>query len=292
MTSNPYQGVNAHLNSFLQAESGGWESFHAQHVTHWCEFLDRYLPQGYYARAEKSLQIVESHALFNESRSWTKPDVTIFRQGTPSSSVQTATATPPSFQLALNNTLYEEETLSSVVIYHTAQQAVFGKPITRIELLSPANKNAHQHKLSYLVKRDQTLQSGLGLVEIDFLHLMSPLVAGVPDYTKKQAESFPYYIFVSHPYPDIYAGKLDVYGCHVNEVLPKISVPLAQGDHIIFDVEAVYQHTLGMSRFFQMAVDYMQVPTQFESYSPQDQATIQRIMQHWAQNVSKTNEGD
>lgn len=29
---NLYPGVNAHLNSFLQSEGGGWESFHAQYL--------------------------------------------------------------------------------------------------------------------------------------------------------------------------------------------------------------------------------------------------------------------
>ena len=31
---NQYRGVNAHLHSLLQREGGGWEMFHAAHITH------------------------------------------------------------------------------------------------------------------------------------------------------------------------------------------------------------------------------------------------------------------
>jgi hypothetical protein len=54
--TNLYPGINAHLNSFLQQEGGGWESFHAEHIIDLRRVLAQTLPRGYYAVAEKSLQ--------------------------------------------------------------------------------------------------------------------------------------------------------------------------------------------------------------------------------------------
>ena len=57
MAINPYKGINAHLQSYLQSESGGWASFHARHITHLADNLDSQLPANYYTLVEKSLQI-------------------------------------------------------------------------------------------------------------------------------------------------------------------------------------------------------------------------------------------
>ena len=56
---NLYPGINPHLNSIIQKESGEWESFHNDHITNIREHLDATLPPGYLARTEKSLQISE-----------------------------------------------------------------------------------------------------------------------------------------------------------------------------------------------------------------------------------------
>jgi hypothetical protein len=52
---NPYRGVNAHLHSLLQATSGGWAQFHAPHIIHLAEWIERHLPAGYNAFPERSL---------------------------------------------------------------------------------------------------------------------------------------------------------------------------------------------------------------------------------------------
>ncbi len=59
---NPYPGVNAHLNSVLQAnEDGDWEMFHAAYINDLARQIDAILPPGYVVGMEKSLQVREYH---------------------------------------------------------------------------------------------------------------------------------------------------------------------------------------------------------------------------------------
>lgn len=58
-TKNLYRGINAHLNSLLQNEPGDWEGFHSDHIADLRRLIDAQLPEGYYARNERSLQIRE-----------------------------------------------------------------------------------------------------------------------------------------------------------------------------------------------------------------------------------------
>ncbi len=54
---NLYPGINAHLNSFLQHEPGGWESFHLEHLVDLRHMLDENMPLHYYARMMPSMQL-------------------------------------------------------------------------------------------------------------------------------------------------------------------------------------------------------------------------------------------
>ena len=76
----------------------------------------------------------------------------------------------------------EEETLTGLVIYQAGEGSVLGRPITRIELLSPANKPPGSHHEQYMVKRLETLKSGLRLVELDYLHESHPVIQALPSY--------------------------------------------------------------------------------------------------------------
>lgn len=54
---NLYRGINAHLNSFLQNEPGGWDSFHIEHLVDLRRKLDEKLPLSYYCRTIESFQL-------------------------------------------------------------------------------------------------------------------------------------------------------------------------------------------------------------------------------------------
>lgn len=275
--TNQYPGINPHLNSYLQHEAGGWENFHSVYVVYLFEVLDEVLPPGYFARSEKSLQISEI---------LTKPDVTIFRTHLSIEKVYAEPATAPTTVLPILATLDEEETLNAVMIYQ-AEGGPSGRPITRIELLSPANKASGSHHPKYTVKRLQTLQSGLRLVELDFLHESPPILSNIASYPDHEANAQPYNVFVSDPRPTLEQGQMTGYAIGVMDMLPKIVLPLAGADKIAFDLGEVYTRTFNRSRFFQSIVDYEQVPVYFDRYHQDDQTRIRQHMKTLADTLAQ-----
>ncbi|MCA0454440.1 MAG: DUF4058 family protein [Chloroflexi bacterium] len=279
---NLYPGVNAHLNSALQSEPGGWQSFHSVHVVDILRGIDERLPAGYFARSEKTMQISEIIPPIGlRSSGGTVPDVTIFRAGNlPSASRESSplTATAPARSTLIIETLTSEEYLPGIAIYQAGEGDLLGKPVTRIELLSPANKPRGAHHSHYLAKRTETFQSELRLVEIDYLHETSPLLNAMPSYLLRESGAFPYWVLVSDPRPTLTKGLTYYYEIGVDSPLPIITIPLSGSDTMTLDLGAVYNRTFASSRFFQMVVDYAQDPVHFERYTPTDQTLIQARM--------------
>ncbi len=273
---NKYPGINAHLNSFLQNESGGWANFHAEHITHLREAIDRNLPEGYFARSEKSLQIgafVPSTG--QETTTQIRPDVTVYRSRPPSgTSSPVAEISTPTDSLTILETMEDEDTLTGIVIYQAGEGSVLGRPVTRLELLSPANKPQGTYAGQYKVKRLNSLHSGLRLVEVDYLHQTPPVLGILPDYANAPDAAYPYSILVSDPRPTFEQGKTDIYGFGVLDIMPIINIPLAGADVVKLDFGAVYNHTFNSSRFFRMIVHHDENPPAFERYSEEDQQVL------------------
>lgn len=276
---NQYQGVNAHLHSFLQNEPGGWESFHNAHITNLTEVIDTLLPEGYYALNEKSLQL----SAFNletglEVRSKTKPDIGIY--GGPSSGVpiNKMEVSGPTAIIPVIDTLIEDDPLSSIVIFRIRDDNR-PLPVTRIELLSPGNKPPGAHYLQYLIKRTETLESGLNLVEIDYLHETRSPIRAVPSYSAREIGSHAYLVLVSDLRPTLMKAETEIYGIDVDQEIPRIAIPLMGEDSIVVDFNAAYNVTFSRNRYYGMvAVDYEQLPLRFETYSEPDQQRIRDRM--------------
>lgn len=86
LRANPYQGVNPHLQSWLQtpgtqSAASAWPGFHANHISHIADFLNDHLPPDYVAHAEQSLQIrAEDFGTASESLRQRSPDVTVYER--------------------------------------------------------------------------------------------------------------------------------------------------------------------------------------------------------------------
>lgn len=113
-TTNPYAGINAHHLSWLQNEADVWVSFHAAHIGHIKEFLRESLPEGYIARLEQSLQIRRFEAVLD--------------------------APAPMLRVVVEDTLPDAEDYATAVMVYQVEGDKLGRPVTRIELLSPSNK--------------------------------------------------------------------------------------------------------------------------------------------------------
>ncbi|MBC7810543.1 MAG: DUF4058 family protein [Burkholderiales bacterium] len=119
-------------------------------------------------------------------------------------------------------TFDEIEYFPSVVIFQAREDSLLGKAITRIELLSPANKPGGSHHKQYLGKREETLKSGIKVVELE-----KPFpVAAIPSYPDHDESAYPYTILVNVPEPSVSNGRADIYGFRVDDLIPTIKVPL------------------------------------------------------------------
>jgi len=156
--------------------------------------------------------------------------------------------------------------------------------VTRIELLSPANKPPGSYYRQYLAKRDETLLAGINLVEIDYLHERRSPLAILPDYTRQEPHAYPYHILVSRPYPSLADGQTAIYGFRVDDPIPAIAIPLAGEDSVTLDLNAVYNHTFSSNLTYGLRiVDYEQPPPGFETYDAEDQQHIRSRMAAVAQ---------
>lgn len=286
---NLYPGINAHLNSVLQNERGAWRPFHSSHITDLTRALDEILPEGYLALNEQSLQISEliPPVGLSPRNKDIIPDVTVFRTRSslrPEASAVALSATPPSRTVSIEEWLTAEDFLQGVMIYQATEGNLLGRPITRIELLSPANKPGGSHNVHYTAKRSETLRSGLRLVEIDYLHQTPPIMLNLPSYSDQEEGASPYYVLVSDPRPTFEQGKTDVYEFGVDDPLPVIPVPLAGEDTVLLNLGEVYNRTFAGSRFFHMVVNYETDPPHFDRYTPADRALIRARLAVVAQN--------
>lgn len=275
---NEYQGLNAHLISYLLDESGGWHSFHAEHIVMTMQVINAALPPGYYTRAEKSLQIND----FEAGNIDTIPDIIIQRASRPTTSPmysETLPAAAPTLEIPLEATFItiDDSPLSAIAV-HKFEGGGVGHPVTRIELLSPSNKPPYSGYHQYMKRRQKTLESGLNLVEIDYIHEGRPILPHIPSYRQRHPHSHAYSITVNNPHPHIAQGITRIYGFDVDFPIPLVEVPLAADQHFVLDMGKAFERTYNESNFYHYVVDYEQIPVNFEAYREDDQARIQARM--------------
>lgn len=164
----------------------------------------------------------------------------------------------------------------SVVIYQDAPNyhPQLGRAITRLELLSPANKKRGSHYPAYSRNRRIALRGGMPLVEIDYLHESQSPILGIPHYPD-EAQSYAYHITVNDPRQA--NQHVQDYGFGVDEPFPRIPIPLADTEQVILDLNQVYPNTFYDYRWGDQ-IDYASLPERFDTYHPTDQARIQAMM--------------
>jgi hypothetical protein len=285
---NRYAGVNAHLQSHLQSPGGDWASFHAAYITYITEALSNSLPEGYFALIEKSLQLYQVEtSTGDERRSSSRADIGIVREsGLRSTFPQSMTAASGiALVLPVLDTISDDEAPDAVIIVRMdkGQRHL----VTRIEVLSPANKPPQSHAAQYLDKRNGTLRAGINLVELDFMHEQCPPVSAIPCYRNQAHESAPFLILVSDVRGTLALGTTTIHRLGINQPIPSMRVPLANEDIIDVDFGSAYYRTFAINPFFGMRlVDYAELPPRFDTYTSEDQARIRAVMSHIAQTAT------
>ncbi len=282
LRENPYAGINAHLQSELQTEHkkiegsvlASWKGFHAHHIISIAEALNEHLPTGYIARAEQSLQIAYENYEGRLEIQSPEPDVTVWKSGTGFPSPSTGAVASPTLVIS-----HVEETLielppklpKAILVFDPHKQ-----PITRLELLSPANKPGGSYYREYMASRAAALLNTQALIEIDYLHETPAILPHLLGHYPEEANSYPYRIIISNPRQSPDVGQIFIYGFQVDMPIPIIGVPLMENEMMPFDFGAVYNSTFQRGRWGE-TLDYTRPPVRFETYSPDDQ---QRILKH------------
>lgn len=264
--TNLYPGVNPHLNSYLQNQTG-WKNFHNAYVNALLRYATAHLPDGYFAVSEQSLQVGTI-----DDPEITIPDMSVYREGTDDERTFGTPSPTPTLTFSTLATVPEQEYVASVLIYSGSELP--GQPIMRFELLSPANKPPGSHHNSYALKRSKTLFAGLRLIEIDFLHQQRPVIDAVPSYKHGHEGAAPYTILYSDPFPTIQDGKVYVYSVGVVDALPTLRLPLLNDDVFSVDFGEAYNDAFAASGLHFIVADYEQEPENFAAYTPDDQAKI------------------
>lgn len=271
--ANLYPGINPHLNSALQQRGGGWKSFHTASLLYLFDLPDSTLPPEYSVRPEDSIQVkVYDFHPSTERGSRSEPDILITKMPSAQETVSTASSrSTPTMILPITRVIEEMDEMTALVIYKGE------KPITRIELLSPANKSPNAYHEIYTAKRADSLYSGLRFVEIDYLHETRPTIDLLPSYPDKEDKACPYRIIVMDPRPIFEEGTTAFYEFGVMDAIPIIDIPLDGEDTVRVDFGAVYNQTYGKRTFYR-EVDYTQLPVNFDAYSEADQQAIRDHM--------------
>lgn len=115
------------------------------------------------------------------------------------------------------------------------------KVVTVIELVGPTKKCAGPGRESYLAKQREVLASGVHLVEIDLVRAGTHIVR-IPEDAARALGPYDYLVCVNRAVG--LRDEYEVYRRTLREPLPKIRVPLADGDpDVALDLQAVLTKT-------------------------------------------------
>lgn len=217
----PFPGMDPYVE-----RSAIWPDFHDRFITHIGETLQPSLRPKYAALGQDRLYVVDSGRPI-------RPDVSIVRS--PSyRDVPTAVAVAEPDAPVIVELSREE--IREPLLY-IIEPAAGNRIVTAIEVLSPDNKRSGPGRDSYLNKQEELWAAGAHLIEIDLLRAGRSTVR-VPQEELDRLKPHHYLVSVTRCVPT----QCELYGFALQQRLPRIKVPLANGDpDITLDLQAVFQ---------------------------------------------------
>jgi hypothetical protein len=202
---SPFPGMDPYIES-----SGRWGDFHGSMIAAMRKALNERLPDGYAAEIELYVWFNEPDA--QERGRQIEPDVYVTDESPRKGRSFSRTMVPEPRKLTFPSVQRKRQKYLRVVDYRS------NRVVTIIELLSPSNKKAGDDHEAYLSKRNESLATGVNLVEIDLHRGGRRLPLGNPP-----PQPGDYYLLVSRAweYP-----QLDFWALGLRDSLPDVPVPL------------------------------------------------------------------
>lgn len=208
---SPFPGMDPYLES-----PEFWPDFHATFINCWREAIAGVLPEGYEARIDERVNLVEippSEQWEAASSNRVHPDVAISRHlaatGVGRESSVALTIEPVTVPLIME---FEETRETYIKILHRPDRSL----VTVLELLSPTNKTDIGYG-DFMSKQAALLRQNVHLVELDLL------IGGTRLMTASPLPPGHYYAIIAHAER---RPRADVYAWTVRDPLPPIPVPL------------------------------------------------------------------
>jgi hypothetical protein len=245
------------MDPFVEGQS--WRDFHASMMLTMRKFLVAQLRPRYIVQVEEYVYLANDEATRERL---VIPDVRVVE--TPdwqqSSSTSSETLLAPVTRESVLPETYEQT-------YLEIRTSDNEKVLTVVECLSPWNKDPGAGRTEYLRKRYQVAMSPAALVEVDLLRGGQRVPTTVP------LPEGDFFAFVTRreQFP-----QMDVFAWTLRDKLPKIPIPLGEGDSdAIIDLQLVFD-TVYDDGGYDYSLKYRKPPT--PRLSPTNAAWVQQIL--------------
>ena len=137
--------------------------------------------------------------------------------------------------------------------YIELRQRSDGKPVTVLEVVSPADKTTAPGRAAYLDKRREWLEANAHVVEIDLVLEGQPTL----DYSREGLPDWDYAVTVARaPQP----GRLEIYTSTLQKRLPRLRLPLSADDRdSVMDLQTAFTRCYDQGEFA-ARIDYARDP--------------------------------
>ena len=242
----PFPGIDPYLEDPVL-----WPGTHHRLVDNIADALNDVLPPGYVADINERLYIVQPERNVY-------PDVAVLEHPSPHrerdrSGVAATAVTDPPYVVTVEPVEVRE---AFVEILPVGDEE---RVVTAIEVLSHANKAPGSHGRDlYLTKQHQLLQSQTHLMEIDLLRTGAPTLVPPPEQLRTRRPTWDYSVSLHRAGR---GGTFEVWLNRVRERLPRVPVPLTDGDpDVALDLQAVFDRCYDAGPY-RRRVDYRREPT-------------------------------
>ena len=248
---NPFPGMNPYMED-------RWHTVHAALLVHALGHLQRQLPEDLIAEVEQELVVGES-----EVSATYRPDVAVREPWEDASAGGVSVAEPIQVTKPVVVRVPPKPNRRLGIIDSQ------GRLITVIEVLSPSNKRGKGGG-DYRYKRDEFMESGVNLVEIDLVReggLVTELFDGdhVIRYLRGRDGKMPPHVV--SVFRAARPTERELYPIHYQKPLPSFAVPLRAGERdVALDLQAILQQCYEDGAFWM--TNYRKAPV--PKLSPED----------------------
>lgn len=209
--SSPFPGMDPYLERH-------WGDVHTRLMVYASSQLNAQLPADLQARVEEGVGV----EIDNEPSRTVYPDVRVVEDEGFSSSESAVAAVAVAEPVVVVNP-DEPATARHIEIVDVDDG---GRVVTAVEVLSPGNKNNRAGRLAYRVKRNEYLEAGVNLVEIDLVRQGKHILA-VPEELLSERLAHSCRICVTRAE---HFNRWEVYPAPLRELLPNFRIPLRPSD--------------------------------------------------------------